>query len=308
VPRRHLLLLGVVSGSMNERRQHERRATGRPGERGYNLVILIMVLTVLNIMVAAALPLWSQVAKREKEEELIFRGLQYAEAIRIYQKRHGRPPMSLEELIEVKPRAIRQLWKDPMSESGEWGLLVQGGAPQANPGQPAPGGDRSRAGRRARAQRRGGGQAQGGQAQGESTNPAWQANMQRTQRSGQVVAIPPGGKDGRGRGRTVTSGPIVGVYSASSETALKSFADGETYDQWQFLVTLIPQPAMMPGDGRILRSRNDWIGRPFREGLQPVTTARPARGQELGGGAGPGGRRSPGGRSTARGGNPKQRR
>lgn len=307
--RRVLLLLGVVSQPMN-RRAGQGLATGKPGERGYNLVILIMVLTVLSIMMAAALPLWSKVAKREKEEELIFRGLQYAEAIRVYQKRHGQPPMRLEDLIKQKPRAIRQLWKDPMSESGEWGLLIQGGTPQA--GQPVPNarGRNSGPGGR-RAQKSGRGRGQGaGENQGQSSNPAWQANMQRVQRGGAVVAVPPDGKDGRSRGRTVTTGPIVGVYSATSDTAVKSFAGGDTYDQWQFLVTLIPQPAMVPGSGRVLRSRNDWIGRPFREGLQPVSGSGPNRGRELGGGAPrPGDRRSKGGRGGVRGGGtPKQRR
>jgi hypothetical protein len=32
----------------------------------------------MNIMVAAAIPLWRTAIRREKEEELIFRGFQYA--------------------------------------------------------------------------------------------------------------------------------------------------------------------------------------------------------------------------------------
>ena len=64
------------------------RPTGHSSETakkcaGYNIVILAVAITVLNILVAKALPLWSHVIQREKEEELIFRGLQYAEAIRI---------------------------------------------------------------------------------------------------------------------------------------------------------------------------------------------------------------------------------
>ncbi|HEX2251775.1 MAG TPA: hypothetical protein VHQ65_00740, partial [Thermoanaerobaculia bacterium] len=51
-------------------------------------------------------PAWSKMAQREKEEELIFRGLQYAEAIRVFQRKFGRYPTRLEELIEVEPRKI----------------------------------------------------------------------------------------------------------------------------------------------------------------------------------------------------------
>ena len=83
-------------------------------------------MTVLSILVAAALPLWSHGDPRDKEEELIFRGLQYAEAIRVFQHRFGRLPVRLEELIEVEPRCIRQLWKDPMTEDGSWALVFAG--------------------------------------------------------------------------------------------------------------------------------------------------------------------------------------
>ena len=50
------------------------QAPGRHAEAGYNLVVLIVAITVLNIAVAAVLPLWSTAIRREKEEELVFRG------------------------------------------------------------------------------------------------------------------------------------------------------------------------------------------------------------------------------------------
>ena len=52
---------------------------------GYNLVALMVLVAVINITVAAALPSVSQAMRREREAELIFRGLQYAEAIRVFQ-------------------------------------------------------------------------------------------------------------------------------------------------------------------------------------------------------------------------------
>ena len=103
-----------------------RQATARRGERGYNLVVLIMIITVMTILLAAALPLWSQAIRRNKEEELIFRGLQYAEAIRVFHNRFQRWPTNLEELAKVKPRSIRQLWKDPMTDDGKWQLIFEG--------------------------------------------------------------------------------------------------------------------------------------------------------------------------------------
>jgi len=85
-------------------------------QRGYNLVMLMIAITVLNIMVAVSLPMWSQEIQRDKEEELISRGFQYVEAIRVFQNRFQRMPVRLEELLEVKPRCIRRLWKDPMTD------------------------------------------------------------------------------------------------------------------------------------------------------------------------------------------------
>jgi hypothetical protein len=199
-----------------------------------------------------------------------------------------------------------------MSESGEWGLLIQGVPPQQQ-GQPNRGRPNTPA---TQQQRRGGAQPgsaadrDGGAAAQSTTNPTWQANIQRAQRQAPIVAVPPGGKNGRGRGRgrTVTTGPIVGVYSATGETAAKSFAGAESYDQWHFVVSLIPQPAMVPGEGRILRSRNDWIGRPFREGLQPVVGTGPAgaAGRQLTPAGGPS--RQPGGAAAGRRGAGVQRR
>jgi type II secretory pathway pseudopilin PulG len=99
---------------------------GRRAAAGYSLVVLIMAISVLNIMLAAALPKWSGMIKRDKEEELISRGWQYAEAIRIFQRRFQRYPLKLDELLTSKPRCIRQLWKDPMTENGEWTPIFLG--------------------------------------------------------------------------------------------------------------------------------------------------------------------------------------
>jgi type II secretory pathway pseudopilin PulG len=114
-----------------------RTSTARRGAAGYSLVMVIMAVTVLNIMLAAALPKWSEMIKRDKEEELISRGWQYAEAIRVFQRRFQRFPVKLEELIKAKPRCIRQLWKDPMTASGDWApIFLNQGSPIQPPGTP----------------------------------------------------------------------------------------------------------------------------------------------------------------------------
>ena len=150
----------------------------RSSEAGYNLVVLAVLITVMNIAVAAALPYWSSWAKREKEAELIFRGLQYAEAIRLFRVRQGRLPTALEELIEVKPRVIRQLWPNPMDEEGALGPADAGSSKQCRPAgePPRPKGrnDQCRCGRRRRrrrADRRTASERRGGRRTDSRTDP-----------------------------------------------------------------------------------------------------------------------------------------
>ena len=121
-------------------RRRQRRASARPagrrGEAGYNLVMLMVLVTALNVLVAAALPTWTSIEQREREEELIFRGLQYAEGIRVFEARFGRKPMRLDELAKVRPRSIRQLWVDPMTGEADWGLILDGTGGVPQPGTP----------------------------------------------------------------------------------------------------------------------------------------------------------------------------
>jgi type II secretory pathway pseudopilin PulG len=116
-----------------------RRHSAASGQAGYNLVAVVMLITVMSILVAAVLPLWSSQIRRDKEEELISRGLQYAEAIRVFQRRFGRLPVRLEELVEVEPRSIRRLWTDPMTGEMDWVRIFEGVPPGGFPVDPETG-------------------------------------------------------------------------------------------------------------------------------------------------------------------------
>jgi len=90
---------------------------------GYTLLILLFAVTVLIIGLMVAVPVWQTQIQREKEEELIFRGKQYTEAIRLFQmKKPGSFPKTMDELIEEK--CIRRLYPDPMTKHGEWNIIV----------------------------------------------------------------------------------------------------------------------------------------------------------------------------------------
>jgi len=92
--------------------------------QGYTLVAVVIGMLILSIVIAAVGPALGNIGKRDREQELLFRGKQYARAIGLFQRRYGRYPNTLKELLENNPRTIRQLWKDPMCNCSDWYLLI----------------------------------------------------------------------------------------------------------------------------------------------------------------------------------------
>jgi type II secretory pathway pseudopilin PulG len=90
-------------------------------EAGFTLAGVLIALAFLLIFMTAAATQWSFIKKRAKEEELIFRGTQYARALKFYYIKFKTFPNTLQELLDEK--CIRQLYKDPMTEDGEWTLI-----------------------------------------------------------------------------------------------------------------------------------------------------------------------------------------
>lgn len=100
----------------------------RERSRGYLIIMLMMAVFVIAIGLLVAVPVWQTEIQREKEEELIFRGRQYAEAVRIYLlKKPNQYPSSLEDLLDEK--CIRKLYKDPLGPNGEWDVILATGRP-----------------------------------------------------------------------------------------------------------------------------------------------------------------------------------
>ncbi len=108
-----------------------------PSEAGYSLVALIVTITVMMVMMGAAVPSWRYLMKNDHEEELLFRGGEIADAIARYQKKNANTlPPSLEVL--VKGKFLRKAYKDPMTKDGKWRFIRQGEtmAPGQAPGLP----------------------------------------------------------------------------------------------------------------------------------------------------------------------------
>ncbi len=102
----------------------------RLGQRGFVMAMLLALITIMGILLMKGIPAISTEVQREREAELIFRGESIAKAIRTFAAKSGRYPNSLSELETVRPRIIRKIYKDPMTETGEWDFIyaVQPGA------------------------------------------------------------------------------------------------------------------------------------------------------------------------------------
>jgi type II secretory pathway pseudopilin PulG len=97
------------------------------------MAALLIGMAVMAILMSVAMPTWNQMVRREKEEELIFRGNQYARAINFYQRKFANAsPSNLDILVEQ--HLLRKKFRDPMSteKSGEFQLLYLSNSPPSN--------------------------------------------------------------------------------------------------------------------------------------------------------------------------------
>ena len=112
----------------------------RHGESGFSLVALVATITIMLIVMGAAMPSWKYVMQNEREQELYFRGDQIATAIELYQKKNGGAAPPTLELL-VKGRFLRKAYTDPMTRDGKWRFIRVGevAVPRAGalPGGPA---------------------------------------------------------------------------------------------------------------------------------------------------------------------------
>lgn len=100
--------------------------------RGFAYLGLLFALAIGGAALAALGSQWQQQARREREAELLFRGLQLREALLRYAAAtpEGRPraPQALDELLHDERRGtprhhLRRLWADPVTGEADWVLL-----------------------------------------------------------------------------------------------------------------------------------------------------------------------------------------
>jgi hypothetical protein len=108
------------------------RTNARNKQGGYALLLVVFLLALVVVgTMSVSLRVLTE-GRREKEQEMIWRGKQYTRGIKLYYRKLGRFPNSMDDLVKPKVgnlRFMRQAYKDPMNkEDGSWRLIYVGPA------------------------------------------------------------------------------------------------------------------------------------------------------------------------------------
>jgi len=290
----------------------------RNNASGFALFFAMVAAAVLLIGLTVALPSIYQEAQREREEELIFRGTQYARAIATFHQKFQRYPTSIQELTNLTNgyRFLRKEFTDPMTPGGKWRFIhanAQGALldsktqspPPGGLGQPGVGGfgtsTTSNMGGSGFGQQGTGGNALGQQGFGGSSS-----GQQGTGGSGFGQSIGgfssdsnPGGSpsntqqsSGFSMGTSQGGGTfIVGVASTSHKPSIRTWNQKTHYDEWEFIgidLGALGIATAMPG-------LPEGIGGQQNQGAQPSGFGQPTQGTPMAPGQNQSGFQSSGG-------------
>ena len=216
---------------------------GQGSQRGYAMAALLVGIGVMMLLMSVAMPVWRTQAQREKEAELVFRGEQIARGINLYTRKMGGGNFPPNIDVLVQGRFLRKKYKDPMTESGEWDLILAGGGVPGQGGpqqQPQPGRGRS-------------GPSTGLSAPPSRTPPA-PTPMGSSQPQSPFSAQPQSPFSGGQAG-----GGLMGVRSKSKQSAFRLYkGSGTHYNEWLFLFSSVSNRPGVPG-GQVAPGRGNQV-------------------------------------------------
>jgi hypothetical protein len=101
----------------------------RRGPRGYALLTVLFFGAVMAITFYTALPRAAFEAQREREDDLIYRGSQYARAVQLFYRKFKTYPAKIEDLEKGRNiRFLRRKYVDPITKKDEWRFIHIGPA------------------------------------------------------------------------------------------------------------------------------------------------------------------------------------
>lgn len=226
-------------------------------ERGYALLIVIMATTLLLIALTAALPSVYTAGQREREEELIFRGNEYARAIALFQRQFRRYPTSVKELLQTNGiRFLRREYPDPMSRKGKWRFIHADASGAILDSKTLGAGKRS-------------------QQPGSQPLPTTKAEEERREKekAAQEAEEEASGSSSSFFDRESKGGFIVGVASRGKKKSIRVWNGRSRYDEWEFIGVTLTQAGPGVGPGPSPRPGQPGQPSPFPpHQTQPSTT------------------------------------
>ncbi|HEY0758548.1 MAG TPA: type II secretion system protein [Acidisarcina sp.] len=232
----------------------------RPGESGFVMISVLFLVALIMLSLTIAAPRVADDIRRDRENELYHRGLQYQRAIRLYYRKFGSYPTSLDQLEKTNEiRFLRKRYKDPMTGKDEWHIIHYGEAklpPMGLFGQPLTAGVPAAAlgsspgtsstnGFLSSGASSGGGQAGSGQGSigqgsigqgGIGQGAASGAPVDGSTTSGSTTAsTAPGGDSGSSSSGQGGVGLIVGVSSTSTKESIREYLQQKHYNEWEFV-------------------------------------------------------------------------
>jgi type II secretory pathway pseudopilin PulG len=215
----------------------------KSGQEGYVLLALMLAVTLILIALSIEAPRIAQQIKRDKEEEMIHRGMDYATAVkRFVHKNGGRYPLSIEQLENTNHiRFLRKRYKDPMTGEDNWRLVHVGEAQIKIPAPPAGSLQTTNPGLGGGTASQGPSPGAGGttnQPLGSNNAPTLSQPFQSGGGVGQTNQVGSLTTSNIGNGQPVGGGQIIGVASVSKKQSIRMFNDKDHYNDWFFVYDL----------------------------------------------------------------------
>lgn len=229
-----------------------RRTHRVESQSGYLLLTIMLMVVVFTIAAMTVMPELTQQIKRDRETELIHRGVQYSRAVKRYFKKFGTYPTSLEALENTNNmRFLRRRYKDPITGKdfkvlhfGEVQVFAtnavgtpvsqmgdQSGSPPGVAGPAAM--QNSGLSQEALAQQGAVGLQSGMQGMPMQGTPG--ANISQPGTPAGQLSSGPTGTFGSSQAQTFGGGAIIGVASTSDKQGIHEFNKKKKYSEWQFV-------------------------------------------------------------------------